>query len=353
MKRFTWCLQVTALVSLLVASAGATAQSYGAREALVNVAPVQFENEKNRVEAVGTAEAQRAVTLFSPVSERVTQVNFEPGDRVQAGDLLVQLDDRREQVALRQAQISLKDAERTVERLKQSFAQGAVPQSELDNAILLRDLAEVEVDRVETEIADRKIIAPFDGIVGITDVEEGDRINEQTQIATIDDRDTLLINFQIPEAAVYLLKPGVTLEVEPWRYSGQPVNAEIVELDSRINPTTRMFRARAKVDNKNDDFLPGTSFRTAIELAGEEFASIPEVALSWGADNPYIWIAENSKAKRIEVQIEQRLEGRVLVSGNINRDDTLIVEGVQSLRDGQPIKYEMSELDASTEEVVE
>ena len=81
--------------------------------------------------------------------------------------------------------------------------------------------------------------------------------------------------------------------------------------------------------------------------------SIPEVALSWGADNPYIWIAENSKAKRIEVQIEQRLEGRVLVSGNINRDDTLIVEGVQSLRDGQPIKYEMSELDASTEEVVE
>jgi len=108
-----------------------------------------------------------------------------------------------------------------------------------------------------------------------------------------------------------------------------------------------------KVDNKNDDFLPGTSFRTAIELAGEEFASIPEVALSWGADNPYIWIAENSKAKRIEVQIEQRLEGRVLVSGNINRDDTLIVEGVQSLRDGQPIKYEMSELDASTEEVVE
>ena len=53
------------------------------------------------------------------------------------------------------------------------------------------------------------------------------------------------------------------------------------------------------------------------------------------------------------MQIEQRLEGRVLVSGNINRDDTLIVEGVQSLRDGQPIKYEMSELDASTEEVVE
>ena len=148
-----------------------------------------------------------------------------------------------------------------------------MPQSELDNAILLRDLAEVEVDRVETEIADRKIIAPFDGIVGITEVEEGDRINEQTQIATIDDRDTLLINFQIPEAAVYLLKPGVTLEVEPWRYSGQPVNAEIVELDSRINPTTRMFRAR-EVDNKMMTSCRALVF--ASDRTAEE--SIPEVA---------------------------------------------------------------------------
>ena len=67
--------------------------------------------------------------------------------------------------------------------------------------------------------------------------------------------------------------------------------------------------------------------------------SIPEAALSWGPNAPYIWLAENQQAKRIEVQIEQRLEGRVLVSGDIQRDDILIVEGIQNLRDGQDIKF--------------
>ncbi len=112
-----------------------------------------------------------------------------------------------------------------------------------------------------------------------------------------------------------------------------------------------MYRARAKISNDNDDFLPGTSFRTAIELAGEEFASVPEAALSWGVNNPFVWVVEDGKAARIEVQIEQRLAGRVLVSGNIQRDDLLIVEGVQSLREGQPVVFDRATLD--TQEVTE
>jgi len=325
----------------------AEAQGFGPREALVIVEPVQFERELNRVEAVGTAEARRSVTLYPAVGERVLNVNFESGDEVKAGQILVQLDDRRQQVALRQAKLNLRDAERTVERLKSSFDQGAVPQSELDNAILLRDLAEVEVERAETEIRDRKVIAPFDGVVGISDIEEGDRITTQTMVATIDDRETLLIDFSVPEAAVNLFQEGVELTVQPWRYSGPPVTAEIVEKDSRIDPQTRMFRARAAIDNSKDDFLPGTSFRTNIQLRGKEFVAIPEAALSWGSRNPYIWISENKTAKRIEVQIEQRLEGRVLVSGDIQRDAILITEGIQNLRDGQQLKFKNSGVDTT------
>lgn len=328
------------------------AQGFGAREALVIAQPVQFERESNRVEAVGTAEARRSVTLYPAVGDRVESINFEPGVRVEAGQVLVQLDDRRQQVALQQAKLNYKDAERTVERLRSSFDQGAVPQSELDNAILLRDLAEVEVDRAQTEVDDRQVIAPFDGIVGLTDIEPGDRITEQTMITTIDARETLLIDFSIPEAAVSILQEGAELTVQPWRYSGPPVTAEIVERDSRINPQTRMFRARAAIDNSKDDFLPGTSFRTQIELLGREFVSVPEAALSWGPNAPFIWLAENQKAKRVEVQIEQRLEGRVLVSGDIQRDDILIVEGIQNLREGQDVKFQNVE-NVDTAEVTE
>jgi RND family efflux transporter MFP subunit len=327
------------------------AQQFGPREALVIVQPVSFERERNRVEAVGTAEAVRSITIYPAVGDRVVAVNFKPGDKVEKDQLLVELDARRQQVAVEQAQINLRDAERTVERLRASREQGAVPQSELDNAILLRDLARVELDNAKIELEDRFIRAPFEGIIGITDVEVGDRIDQQTAIATLDDRSTLLIDFRIPEAAVSLLQDGAELQVQPWRYSGTPVTAEIIELDSRINATTRMYRARAKISNDNDDFLPGTSFRTAIELAGEEFASVPEAALSWGVNNPFVWVVEDGKAARIEVQIEQRLAGRVLVSGNIQRDDLLIVEGVQSLREGQPVVFDRATLD--TQEVTE
>ena len=339
MKVFGVVLGMALTVLTVSWSPLSVAQGFGPREALVIAEQVQFERESNRVEAVGTAQARRSVTLYPAVGDRVEAVNFKPGDKVKAGQILVQLDDRRQQVALQQAKLNLQDAQRTVERLRSSFEQGAVPQSELDNAILLRDLAEVEVRRAKTEVDDRKVIAPFEGIVGLTDIEEGDRITEQTIVTTIDDRDTLLIDFRIPEAAVNLLQEGAELTVQPWRYSGSPVTAEIVERDSRIDPQTRMFRARAALDNSKDDFLPGSSFRTEIELLGQEFVSIPEAALSWGPNAPYIWLAENQQAKRIEVQIEQRLEGRVLVSGDIQRDDILIIEGIQNLRDGQDIKF--------------
>lgn len=341
MRIFTALLVALSAV-LLTSTSTAQAQGYGSREALVIVEPVTFDRESNRVQAVGTAEARRSVTLYPAVGDRVVDVNFRPGDRVEAGQVLVQLDDRRQQVALQQAKLNLRDAQRTVERLRSSFEQGAVPQSELDTAILSRDLAEVEVERASTEVRDRRIIAPFDGVVGITDVEVGDRITEQTQVTTIDDRDVLLIDFRIPEAAVSLLTQGAELTVQPWRYSGPPVTAEIVERDSRINPQTRMFRARAAIDNSKDDFLPGTSFRTQIQLRGKEFVSVPEAALSWGPNSPYIWLSENKTAQRVQVQIEQRLEGRVLVSGDIERDDILIVEGIQNLRDGQPLKFKNS-----------
>ncbi|MGM0482009.1 MAG: efflux RND transporter periplasmic adaptor subunit [Pseudomonadota bacterium] len=343
MRNFAIILFVAGFVSLLTTAVSVQAQGYGPREALVIVEPIQFERESNRVEAVGTAEARRSVTLYPAVADRVLEVNFEPGDRVKAGQVLVRLDDRRQQVALQQAKLNLTDAQRTVERLKSSFSEGAIAQSELDNAVLLRDLAEVEVQRAQTEVRDRKIIAPFDGVVGITDVEEGDRINEQTMVANLDDRDVLLIDFRIPEAAVSILQQGVELTVQPWRYSGPPVRAEVVERDSRINPQTRMFRARAAIDNSKDDFLPGTSFRTDIELRGKEFVAVPEAAMSWGPNAPYIWLAENKKAKRVQVQIEQRLEGKVLVSGDIQRDDILIVEGVQNLREGQDVKFQNAE----------
>ncbi|RUO80836.1 efflux transporter periplasmic adaptor subunit [Idiomarina tyrosinivorans] len=339
-----WLTTLLFASSLLMPMAS-QAQQREQRAELVIVQPLQFERAQQVVEAVGTAQAMRSVALYPNVADRVTGVHFTPGEHVDAGELLLELDARHQRIAVQQAQITLRDAERKVTRLRKSEQGGAVPQSELDDAITARDLAAIALDQARVELDDRRVYAPFAGVVGLTDVEVGDRITEQTLITTIDDRSQLLIEFTAPESALPLLQQGAELRFSPWAFADRQVTATAVELDSRIDPQTRMIRARAKIPNPNDEFLPGMSFRATLSLAGECFAVIPEAALLWGANSPYVWLAKQQTAQRIEVQIEQRLAGRVLVSGELHQGDILITEGVQSLRDGQAIRYQHAQLD--------
>ncbi|GGD55580.1 efflux RND transporter periplasmic adaptor subunit [Lacimicrobium alkaliphilum] len=315
------------------------AQSGEARPVQVVVKPVQFERQSSRVDAVGTAEATKAVVLYPAVTDKVTAVHFEPGDWVKAGDTLLELDARRQRVALNRAEILLADAERTVKRLKESRKEGAIAQSQLDDAITLRDIAKVELSEAEVELEDRQIVAPFDGVMGLTDIEVGDRINQQTAIASIDSRKELYVHFQAPEDALNMLQADSALTLRPWNNPSQTIPAALSQVDSRIDPQSRTVRVRAIIDNGEDKYRPGMSFRVNLELKGDRYAVVPEAALLWGETGAYIWVAENDKAKRVDVQIKQRFKGYILVAADLSSEDLLIVEGVQSLRENQPVFY--------------
>ena len=82
------------------------------------------------------------------------------------------------------------------------------------------------------------------------------------------------------------------------------------------------------------------SFRVTLRVQGERYVAIPEAALSWGASGAFVWLADNEKAKRVDVQVEQRLRGRILVSGNLSDGETLIIEGIQGLRTDQALNIQ-------------
>jgi RND family efflux transporter MFP subunit len=305
--------------------------------------PISFEKKSNRVEAVGTAEAIRSVVVYPAVADKVISVNFIPGQFVKAQDVLLQLDSRRQKVALERVIIQLADAERTVKRLKESRKKEAIAQSVLDDAITARDLLKVQLLEVKTELEDRIVKAPFSGVVGLTDVESGDRIVLQTPITTIDNREQLLINFNAPESALPMLQGKASVELEPWQAQGILIEAKITQIDSRINLLNRSIRVRALLDNNADLYRPGMSFRVKMKIYGEKYAVVPEAALMWGATSAYVWLVEDGKAKKVDVQIQQRLSGRLLVSGALSANETLIVEGIQSLREGQSVNAIMSQ----------
>jgi RND family efflux transporter MFP subunit len=307
------------------------------KPAIVLVEPVTFEYQETKFDAVGTAEAVRAVTLYSAVADKVTAVNFIPGQRVEEGDVLIQLDARRQTVAVARAKLQLAELRRSYQRLQSSQREGAVSESDLDNAKTQYELAQVQVEAANADLEDRTLVAPFTGVVGLTDIQVGDRISTQTIVTTIDQRDTLLINFKAPETALAVLLENPTVTLQPWSDKGLILSAEIAEVDSRINQSDRTIRARAVLDNTNDQYRPGMSFRVSLTLQGQRYAAIPEAALSWGASGAFIWKDVDGKAEKVAVAVKQRLRGRILVEGKLEEGENLIAEGVQRLRVGQSI----------------
>jgi RND family efflux transporter MFP subunit len=325
----------------LIFTSTAHAQSWGGRgesKTQVLVEPLAYQAQESNIEAVGTAEAVKSIILFPAVSERVISVNFIPGQQVEKDQVLLTLYNERESVALERGKIQLKDASREYNRLVESRKKGAASQSQVDIASTQLAFAEIAVKEAEVALRERIVKAPFNGIVGFTDVEVGDRITQQTMITTLDDRKTLFINFSAPEVSLAVLsnKPEVTLT--PWQNRDINISASIAQIDTRINEQDRTIRVRAKLDNSEDRYRPGMSFRVKLSVKGQEYAAIPETALLWGATGAYVWQMFDGKANRVDVQIQERLRGTILVIGEFNAEAMLVVEGVQQLRQGQSLE---------------
>jgi membrane fusion protein (multidrug efflux system) len=341
-RRFT-SLIATALLLAACSSGQGTPQSGPSagkdRKTAVLVEPVVFEPERIRFRAVGTSRARRSVVLHPPSAGEVTAVRFEPGQRVSKGDVLLELDARDEALAVKLARVRLKEAQRLYRRYRRSESSGAVTASDLDSARSAVDTARIELHRAEVALDNRVLEAPFEGRLGVTDLELGARVSEQTPVATLDDRSTLLISFELPETLTGRLAVGDPVSVSTWSAGDEPVAGRVAELDSRIDPQSRTFLARAEVDNSDDRLRPGMSFRVAVSLEGAEYPAVPEVALQWGGDGSFVWQVVDGKAVRVPVTIVQRRRGRILVKGGLAEGALVVREGVQRMRQGVAVSF--------------
>jgi RND family efflux transporter MFP subunit len=298
--------------------------------------------------SVGTARALQSVNVFSDTSGRVTAVNINADQYVDTGELLLQLDDRDERLAVKLANVKLADAKRLAKRYTTVNARDAnIPESQLDDARAAVDGARIALEQAEVALDRRRITAPFAGRVGLTDIDVGDRIDPNTLITTIDDRTVLLVNFSVPEVYVERVSRGTGVEVRLWDAADKAVSGEIIAVDSRIDVNSRSFIARAAIDNAADRFRPGMAFEIMLAASRGAFLSVPDVAVQWGADGAYVWVAQAGVATRREVTLVKRMAGAILVDGDLVENDQVVMEGIQSVRAGVTLKVlTPSELDS-------
>ncbi len=328
----------------LLGNSSTNAPNQGSKGAApkVLVEVVKLESTASSYGAIATGWADKSAEVFAIVDEKVTQVLFKPQQKVRKGELLVQQDDREEQLALRLAEVQLKNTKSLLDRYKQAVGKGAVPQTQVDSAQADYEAAQVAVDQAKLAISNHQIRAPFAGVVGITDIDPGQRIGPGVLITGVDSREIIYVDFEVPEALVGQLDAGnmdqIKVVATTPSVPGREFKARVVALDSRLNVEKRSLRLRANIDNPDDVLRPGMSFAIQMAVKGQMLASVPEIALQWDREGSYVWMIRDGKADRENVRVADRRQGRVFLDGNIKEGETVVVEGGLRLAEGVAVE---------------
>lgn len=317
--------------------AGAGGRPGGPGQTLVVTAPVGTDDSATEVRAIGTATAARSVTLYPQVSGIVMALSFSPGAEVSAGQVLVELDDADQQVALDRANIALDAARETLDRSERLEKTGNVTASVLSDARKAMQQAEVDVRMAELDLAKRTIRAPFDGVIGLTDVTVGDFVTSQSAIATVADMSSVIVAFDVPERVVGSIAPGAEVTATAASIPGVTFTGTISAIDNRIDTATRMMRVEATLPNEAADLKPGMTVTTDLDVAGETRPAVPSLAIQWDRAGSFVWRLDGDKVVRTPVQIVARRSGTVTVAGALQPGDEVVVEGVLRLREGMTV----------------
>lgn len=327
-------------------SAGATKRgtpSDAPRGVPVIVEAVGETRDEVLVEAIGTARAVRSVTLYPASAGEVVSFPVGTGDAVTDNQVILRLDTRDAALQVQVAETRVKEAESALNRARRLRDNNVRSKANVEDAEIVYQRAKLELSQAKEALADRTVRAPFDGIVGIPKVEAGDRITTATPVITIDDRSTLLVEFEVAERRLARLAEGMAMTARTPTFPNRDIEGQIEKIDSRVDPVSRTVLVRAAFPNQDDTLRPGMSFFVSLKLPGDTLASVPELALQWQDGESFVWRVAEGKAEKVIVESRRRLNNKVLIAGDIRPGDIVVVEGVQRLRNGRPVEISAAE----------
>jgi membrane fusion protein (multidrug efflux system) len=307
----------------------------------VFVAPVQKLAFFDEVEALGTLKSRHNVNLTTTVTERITAINFEDNQRVKKGDVLVVMDTAEERAELAEERSRLENAQRQIERLEPLVQRGAASRSGLDDQRREMATAEARIQAIRSRINERRLVAPFDGVVGIRDISVGALAQPGTQIVTIDDDRVMKLDFAVPEVFLSTLKVGISIEAESKAYPDRFFTGTIASVNSRIDPLTRSIQARALLDNQDGLLKAGMLMRVLLQKEPRMALVIPEEALIVRGDETAVMVivpGDPATGRRQVVEIGNRRKGEVEIISGLQEGQQVVTHGGLRLSPGAAVE---------------
>lgn len=244
----------------------AQSKGMGKSKAPVIVEAIQIKLEPlvESVSAVGELRSNESITIRPEVGGRISEIRFDEGAAVAAGDVLVRLDDTVQRAELAKAKAHYELSQRTYDRARPTFARGHTSEQTLDEA-----LGQVQVNKAALELTNARlqkmtISAPFSGIVGLRRVSVGGYLEPGDEIADLHSVDPLKVDFQVSERYVRVIRNGGTAQVRLDAFPQRVLNATIYAIDSHVDARNRSIAMRARLPNPDGQLRAGLFARIRL-----------------------------------------------------------------------------------------
>ncbi len=330
------------LVTLLLLSSvwAGSAHSQSTEPGVIVQTAVQ-EPIRNRIEALGTLRGNESIHLTSNTTKTVTRLNFEDGERVEKGRVLVEMTSAEEIALLEEARTNAEDAERQWRRVRSLVQQGAASQSMLDEREREYRSAQSRYNALEARLEDLRLRAPFSGVVGLRNISVGALVTPGDLITTLVDDDQMKLDFTLPAVHLRAVEPGLEIRARSRALGDQVFEGTVSSIDNQIDPVTRSFTVRAMVPNEDNQLKPGLLMTVELYTRERDAVMVSEAAVMSEGGRHYVFVINNPDsdpvAEQRSVTIGQRSVGWVEILEGLSAGERVVTHGLQKVRADQPV----------------
>ncbi len=319
---------------------------------------------QSRLHAVGSLRAVQGVDISAEVAGVVSAVHVRSGQRVKAGEMLIELNYADDAAQLRSLQADALLAQLNFKRDQGQFAVKAISQAQLDSsrAALQRSLAEVA--RQKALIAKKRIRAPFSGRLGIVAVNPGQYVNPADAIITLQNSEALFVDFYLPQKDIGDIAKNQQLRIFSNAWPEKVIPGKITAISSAVNSSTRNVRIEGRIDNRDGLLYPGMFVSVEVENGTpEHYLTLPQTAIAYNAYGATVFVAKRQATPSAEgvdadapgaggkmprlaqqsfVKIGPTRGDQVAILSGIKEGDWVVTSGQMKLKNGTPLLIDNS-----------
>lgn len=314
----------------------------------VEVIEVKLGPISTRVSALGTLQASQSVTIQPEIPGKVTKMGFREGDRAKAGAVLIELDRSILTAEMEQAKTALELAEGNYHRAETLAKQGNATARARDEGSAAYHNARSALELARARLQKASITAPFDGVVGLSDVTVGRYLAVGDRVVNLEAIDPLKVDFRVPELFLGSVRVGQTVSISVDAFPGRQFRGEVYAIDPLVDVEGRAVRLRARVPNADGTLRPGLFARVQLTIDQRPSAMlVPESVLVPQGQDRFVYRVTDGTASFVKVEVGARTAGQVELTGGVQPGDSVVSAGQLKLFDGAAIVVRPAAANAS------